>query len=408
MTEALPIKPGGRIDIPLHSGSTVQLELLELLGCGGFGSVWKTVDSSGQQYALKILQGVEPDSTLAKRFRLEAEVSIPSPYVVRALGFREWDPCTYLILFEYFNGVSLHTWYDQKEFDVEQRRSALRQILLGVAAAHQHNIIHRDLKPENLLMDGEGQVKVIDFGIAKFGESNLTNRTGYGTMAYLPPEILKSGTFKDADARTDIYALGHIYYELVTGQHFWEKQGWGKMMGVAEFAAYMDSHRPQECIDFSDFESCLFPQDQTVIARMVKRKPQARFDSVNAVIDELGLFSDTEAKPPIEGEPLIYPLLIVESGSNEGARTVLNLSREIPYVLGRGELAGSDTSISRRHLEFSCIEGTYCIRDIGSKNGTWVNGKRLIPNESAIALRHSDRIKVGDIFLRFAFLEDNR
>jgi serine/threonine-protein kinase len=409
MGAALPIKSGGRIEVPLHKGRTVELELIDLLGCGGFGSVWKTVDAGGQYYALKVLQGVDPESSLAKRFRLEAEVAIPSPYTVQALGFREWDACTYLILFEYFDGIPLQKWYGQETFTIERRRSVLQQMLQGVAAAHQHNIIHRDLKPENLLMNAGGHLKVIDFGIAKFGESNLTNRTGFGTMAYLPPEILRSGTFKDADARTDIYALGHIYYELVMGQHFWERKGWGKMTGVANFASYLDNKRPQECIDLSDFKSCLYPQDKAVIARMVKRKAQARFDSVAAVLEELGVSWEDNTKSSGNGSPLEFPLLIVESGSNEGARTVLSLPAKVSSrILGRVELAGSDTSISRQHLEVSCSGGSYFIRDVGSKNGTWVNGKRLMPNKSAIALHHSDRIKVGDLFLRFAFLEEDR
>lgn len=100
---------------------------------------------------------------------------------------------------------------------------------------------------------------------------------------------------------------------------------------------------------------------------------------------------------------LRYPLLIVESGGNKGAQTMVSINDGACLRLGRAELAGGDDSISRTHLEFSRVSDRYFVRDLASRNGTVVRGICL-EKDSPIEIKHCDRIQVGDVFLRFAFV----
>jgi serine/threonine-protein kinase len=124
------------------------------------------------------------------------------------------------------------------------------------------------------------------------------------------------------------------------------------------------------------------------------------------VLADFGYLYETSPLPP-DDLALRSPVLIIESGTNRGARTVLGLADGERRELGRPDIAGNDHSISRRHLEFSRSADHYFVRDLDSKNGTLLRGSRLEAAGSPIEIRHGDRIKVGDIFLRFVFLHDS-
>jgi serine/threonine-protein kinase len=395
--------------VPVQIAGIAELELLELLGIGGFGQVWKAVDpSSGKLYALKFIQNLIPGSIFVERVRLEAEVNIPSKYIVPALGLREWDASTYLILFEYYDGQPLTAALDTHRFTPAQKCEIFGQILSGVADAHRCNIIHRDLKPGNILVGKDGEVRLIDFGISKFRDKGLTICGDViGTPQYIAPEVLLEGA-SIADARADIFALGHILYELEMGQHFWVRQGW---KDLKNFIAYLSqTPRPTEAVDFSDFRPQCFPDGLPVLTQMLKIDPEQRYPTIAEVIADL-----LPAKPeppaatvlrtPIPDVPtpsadFLYPLLIIESGSNKDACTLLDLADGETRVIGRLEIAGNNDSISRRHLEFSREAGQLFVRDLGSKNGTLLRGCQLTVAMGAVPIYAGDRLRVGDVFLR--------
>jgi serine/threonine-protein kinase len=252
------------------------------------------------------------------------------------------------------------------------------------------------------LVGDNGQVKLIDFGMSKFKDQRLTKGNEVmGTIPYIAPELLIHGA-KVADARADIYALGHILYELATGQHFWVRKRWRQF---EDFARYLSqSPPPTEAIDLSDFRCDLYPNIASVMSRMVKIDPNERFSSVDDVMADLGYVPYLPEFP--QDLHLCYLLLIVESGSNREAKTLVNISEGDTLVMGRADIAGADESISRRHLEFSRSRNQYFVRDLGSKNGTLLRGVALVSGAAPTAIQHGDRIKVGDVFLRFVFLRD--
>lgn len=389
---------GGRI--PFEQNGIDELELLEYLGGGGFGSVWKAVDTVEHKiFALKVIQNIQDKGIDAERVRLEAEVSIASEYVVPVVGLREWSPFTFLIVFDYFAGKSLDQRLKENTLTLEDKRSVFKQILYGVRDAHRNNIIHRDLKPANVLVSDDIRVKIIDFGISKFKDKNITlPGLTLGTPHYLAPELLVHGS-EFADARSDIYALGQMFFELVTGRSFWRFMGWKRM---EDFIDFLKSHPPpNEVTNLDSFVCDFYPNARATLAGMVRIDPNARFSSVDEVISELDISTDSI-------EPLIdnydFPVLIIESGSNRNARTFLHLPDNTAIVMGRSDFAGNDSSISRKHLEIRRRGRRYWLKDLGSRNGTMIAGNRLSPSESH-ELQHGDRIKLGDIFLRFAFLQ---
>lgn len=392
----LQIMVGGRIPLK-NIPSVSEVELLQMLGSGGFGSAWKVADTTTKKlYVLKIIQGIKPGSVLAQRVRQEADVRIPSKFVVPVIGLEEWDPSTFLILFEYFQARALDEVLKEGRLTSDEKRQIFIQILQGVADAHYNNIIHRDLKPANILVGEHNVVKIIDFGISKFKGAGLTvSGEVMGSIPYMAPEVIIRGS-RVADARCDIYSLGHIFYEFAMGKHFWVRKGWSEL---DDWLTYLSKYpKPEEAIEFDDFHCDFLEGSLPIVAKMVKIDLVQRYDSVNDILAEFGHVSDL---PPLPDDlHLRSPLLIVESGTMRGARTVLGLEDGETRILGRSSLAGNDSSISRDHLEFRKVGDRYYIRDLNSKNGTLVRGVE-VTYDNPLEIRHTDRVKVGEVFLRF-------
>jgi serine/threonine-protein kinase len=267
-----------------------------------------------------------------------------------------------------------------------------------VSDAHRSNIIHRDLKPANILVSEEMKVKLIDFGISKFKDRNIT-REGvvFGTPYYMAPELFVVGS-RRADAASDIYALGQIFFELVTGQCLWRRKGWRR---IEDFIAFLRSIPPPTAVmDLGLFDCDLYPRADELLTRMVKIDPSERFSSVEEIIEEIGCGSATLPRP---ADGRAHPVLIVESGSNRNAQTIVRVADGDALIMGRADFAGNDQSISRKHLEIRRRGDRYWLRDLASRNGTMVGGN-LLPPGAQHELRHGDRVKVGDVFLRFALM----
>lgn len=398
-TGPLQIVPGSRI--AFNKNGIGELELIKFLGGGAFGVAWQVIDlKSKRHYALKIVQDMVGDID-TERLRLEAEVAIVSDYVIPVMGMNQWDENTFLILFEYFEGKALDRWLKDVKLTSEEKRTIFNQILFGVADAHLNNIIHRDLKPANVLVSEDMNVRLIDFGVSKFKDNQIT-REGhiFGTIPYMAPELFVLGS-KYADATTDIYSLGQLLYELVTGRNLWSDKGWKTLPDFFEFLKA--SPVRTEVMDLENFACDFYENADDVILKMVKITPSERYLSVEEIIEDLCIAKVEQPSTELQKG---FPVLIIESGSNRNARTFINISENDSVVLGRSDFAGNDESISRKHIEISRRNSRFYLMDVGSKNGTMAAGALLQPFVSR-ELRHADRIKIGDLFLRFAFMQDN-
>jgi tRNA A-37 threonylcarbamoyl transferase component Bud32 len=222
------------------------------IGRGGMGSVWLGEHVElGHRVAIKVLlpQIVREPETVQRFFNeARAAARVRSPGIVQIVDFgRAADGAPYLAM-ELLEGETLRARLRAHgRLSVEDAATIGRQVATTLAAAHAAGIVHRDLKPDNIMMVDDPEVasgdrpKILDFGIAKLTEehwaSSVQTRTGslLGTPHYMAPEQCR-GT-GDIDARTDVYALGCILFELVCGRPPFVSQGVGEIVGMHQFVA---------------------------------------------------------------------------------------------------------------------------------------------------------------------------
>lgn len=202
-----------------------ELENIEMIGRGGMGFVYKALQPKLDRYAaLKILpEGLAKNSTFAERFHREARMlaQLNHPCIVTLYDFGQAGQFFYLLM-EFVDGVNLRQALSTGRFSPKQALEIVPRICEALQYAHDEGILHRDIKPENILLDAKGRVKIADFGIAKIAgdltpESGLTaSGVVLGTPHYMAPEQIEKPS--DVDHRADIYSVGVVFYEMLTGE----------------------------------------------------------------------------------------------------------------------------------------------------------------------------------------------
>ena len=202
-----------------------QLEILELIGQGGMGAVFKARQPKLNRFvALKILpERLAADTAFAERFAREGQMlaRLNHPNIVAVHDFGESGGFYYLLM-EFVDGVNLRQGLRVGGFTPQQALGIVPKICDALQYAHDEGVLHRDIKPENILLDAKGRVKIADFGIAKLaregaaGERLTAAGAALGTPYYMAPEQIERPS--DVDHRADIYSLGVVFYELLTGE----------------------------------------------------------------------------------------------------------------------------------------------------------------------------------------------
>jgi serine/threonine protein kinase/Tol biopolymer transport system component len=271
--------------------------VLEKIGAGAMGEVFRARDERlGRDVALKLIRPASSDNPdHLRRFELEARAAAalnhPNIVAVYDVGFNEGSP---YIVCELLQGKTLRKRLAEGALPVRLAADYALQIVQGLIAAHDHRIIHRDLKPENLFVTTDGRVKILDFGVAKLQPSpedsgrsveELTTVTKsgavVGTVAYMSPEQLRG---KPVDHRSDIFGVGAILYEMLTGRRAFRGE-----TEVDTITAVLREDPPETNLEQSGVPASF----QQVVRHCLEKEPENRFQSARDLGFALETLSDS-------------------------------------------------------------------------------------------------------------------
>jgi serine/threonine protein kinase/tetratricopeptide (TPR) repeat protein len=278
-----------------------RYEILQLLGEGGMGAVYKASDRELDRFvALKVIRpelGSNP--AILARFKQELLLAhqVTHRNVIRIYDLGEAEGLRFITM-EYIEGQDLRSIIrEKKKFAPEEAVDVIQQVCQALDAAHSVGVIHRDLKPQNIMQDGSGRILVMDFGLARTLEGDGMTQTGaiVGTMEYMSPE---QALAKDLDQRSDIFALGLILYEMLTG----------KGPFVAESALASLIKRTQErAIPVSDVDDQIPGALSGIVSKCLEREVDQRYQSAALILADLNTWKDQRAAGTINFDATVKP-----------------------------------------------------------------------------------------------------
>lgn len=374
--------------------------LVEEIGRGGMGVVWKARDeATGQIVALKLLRdSFVDDESYRLRFEHELEIArrITSPHVVKVLGFGVRDGVPY-IAFEFVDGPSLRQLIIQHGlYNWPDVKALLLQLAEGLADAHATGVFHRDVKPSNILVDSSGTAKLADFGISRaLDMTRVTKANGVvGTAAYLAPE-------GPIDARSDLYSLGIVAYELLVGSPPFDGATYHELV-VAHMSKPPDlAKAPEDSRPILSWLLAKRPDERPESARQLVRgltgaepSPSARLQSepASAQTDQTTVM----VRPaPTYAQVVPPPTRVVIPQTPAGPYT-REASSDAPqlvlYVVDVSESMALPIG-DRRRIEVVAATLTAAIRQMVSRS---LKGSKIAPRYRVAFLAYNDR--VHDVF----------
>ena len=256
-----------------------RYEVLEMVGSGGMSYVYKARDNVLNRYvAIKVLRSeYASDQGFLSKFRKEAQsaASLSHPNIVNVFDVGSDQGIQYIVM-EYIEGITLKTYIEKKgRLPFREAVSISMQVARGIEDAHNHNIVHRDIKPQNIMITTDGMVKVTDFGIARATTSETISTDVMGSVHYISPEQARNGY---VDGKSDIYSLGIVMYEMVTGRVPYDAES---PVAVAV------KHLQDEMVPPETYAPDLPVSMSGIIRKCTQKNPDCRYASMEELIRDL-------------------------------------------------------------------------------------------------------------------------
>jgi len=275
-----------------------QYDILEHLGQGGMGIVYKAHDTRLDRIvALKFLPvDLTRDPVAKTRFVHEAKAAsaLDHSNICTVYDVGETDDGQMYIAMAYYDGKTLRDLIEDGPLSVETALDYAVQVASGLEKAHSGGIVHRDIKPANVMVTADGQVKIVDFGLAKVAEQTQVTQEGstLGTAAYMSPEQARGDV---VDERTDQWSLGAVMYEMLTGK---------RAFGGEYSQAIIYSVLNEEPLPVRKLNPEVSPELERIVQQILKKNPDDRFANVAEIAKELKLFLDVERGIAVGGGDL--------------------------------------------------------------------------------------------------------
>lgn len=256
-----------------------RYEIIEKIGAGGMSDVYKARDHVlGRFVAIKVLkQEFSEDVNFVTKFRTEAQsaAGLEHPNIVNIYDVGSESGMHYIVM-EYVEGVTLKTYIQKKgRLTYKEAVSIAIQVGRGIEAAHAKHIIHRDIKPQNILISTEGKAKVTDFGIARAVSNNTISADVMGSVHYASPEQARNGF---VDGKSDIYSLGIVMYEMVTGRVPFDGE---------TTVAVAIQHLQEEMVAPSTYAPDLPVSLEKIILKCTQKSPDRRYPTISDLLIDL-------------------------------------------------------------------------------------------------------------------------
>ena len=256
-----------------------RYEIIGKIGAGGMSDVYKAKDHVlGRFVAIKVLkQEFSEDVNFVTKFRTEAQsaAGLEHPNIVNIYDVGSENGMHYIVM-EYVDGITLKTYIEKKgKLTYKEAVSIAIQVGRGIEAAHNKNIVHRDIKPQNIIISTEGKVKVTDFGIARAATSNTINSDVMGSVHYSSPEQARNGF---VDGKSDIYSLGIVMYEMVTGRVPFD--------GDTTVAVAIQ-HLQEEMVPPTAYTPDLPISLEKIILKCTQKNPDRRYENMGELLIDL-------------------------------------------------------------------------------------------------------------------------
>jgi serine/threonine protein kinase len=299
------------MDTPLSVTHIGKYEVLAELGRGGMGVVYRAEDKNiGREVAIKTLTDTTPE--LRQRFLSEARTGVLNHQnIVTVYDFGEQDGTPYIVM-EFLRGESLERVLRNNTLTLVDKLDIVRQVCNGMGYAHSKGVFHRDIKPANVMVQPDGNAKIVDFGIARLENSSGGHtQTGavIGTFHYIAPERLKG---HPSDGRADIWAAGIMLYQMLTGVLPFAGEDISALHKVVNEAfPPLSNHLP-------DYPSGL----DMILDRALAKDPDDRYPTAEEMAGDLEALNETLKRARV-GEMLAQVKVLLEQEKLTSARPIL-------------------------------------------------------------------------------------